>query len=103
MPDEGALMWFDSFSIPADAPNVEEAHAFIDFMMRSEVAAANVNYVAYASGNLAAKAFIDPEVLDDPGIYPSDATIERLFTNTAYDTRAQRLVTRAWTRVKTGR
>lgn len=103
VPDEGALMWFDSFSIPVDAPNPDEAHAFIDFMMRPEVAAANVNYVAYASGNLAAKEFIDPEVLGDAGIYPSDAVIERLFTNTAYDSRAQRLVTRAWTRVKTGR
>lgn len=103
VPDEGALLWFDSFSIPADAPNKDEAHAFIDYMMRPEVAAANVNYVAYASGNLAAKEFIDPEVLANPGIYPSDATIENLFTNTAYDPRAQRFVTRAWTRVKTGR
>ena len=103
VPDEGALLWFDSFSIPADAPNKDEAHAFIDFMMRPEIAAQNVNYVAYASGNLAAKEFIDEAVLGNPGIYPSDATIERLFTNTAYDARAQRLVTRAWTRVKTGR
>ncbi|GGK33288.1 polyamine ABC transporter substrate-binding protein [Salinarimonas ramus] len=103
VPDEGALLWFDSFSIPADAPNVEEAHAFIDYMMRPEVAAANVNYVAYASGNLAAKEFVDEAVLNDPGVYPSDATIENLFINTAYDPRSQRFVTRAWTRVKTGR
>jgi putrescine transport system substrate-binding protein len=103
IPREGALMWFDSLAIPADAKNVAEAHAFIDYLMRPEVAAANTNFVAYASGNLAAKQFVNPDILNNPGVYPDDATFRRLFTNTAYDERAQRVVTRAWTRVKTGR
>jgi putrescine transport system substrate-binding protein len=103
VPREGALMWFDSFAIPADAKNAAEAHEFINYMMRPEVAAANSNFVAYASGNLAAKASISPEILNNPGIYPDDATMKRLFTNTAYDDRAQRTLTRQWTRVKTGR
>jgi putrescine transport system substrate-binding protein len=103
VPREGALMWFDSFAIPADAPNVEEAHAFIDFMLRPEVAAANTNYVAYASGNLAAKEFVDDEILNDPGVYPDDEKMQRLFTNVAYDERTQRVVNRHWTRIKTGR
>ena len=55
------------------------------------------------SGNLAAKQHVDPAILNDPGIYPDDATMKRLFTNTAYDERSQRTVTRLWTRVKTGR
>ncbi len=103
IPREGALMWFDSFAIPADAKNVAEAHEFINFMMRPEVAAANTNFVSYASGNIAARALVDPAILNDPGIYPDEATFKRLFTNTAYDERAQRTVTRLWTRVKTGR
>ncbi len=103
IPREGALMWFDSFAIPADARNKAEAHAFIDFMLRPEVAAANANLVKYASGNLAAKPRIDPAILENPGIYPDEATMKRLFTNTAYDERTQRVVTRLWTRVKTGR
>jgi putrescine transport system substrate-binding protein len=103
IPREGALMWFDSFAIPADARNVAEAHAFIDYMLRPQVAAANTNFVNYASGNLAAKALIRPEILGNPGIYPDEATFKRLFTNTAYDERSQRTVTRLWTRVKTGR
>jgi putrescine transport system substrate-binding protein len=103
IPREGALMWFDSFVIPADAQNVDEAHEFINYMMRPEVAAANTNYVSYASGNQAAKKHVDPEILEDPGIYPDEATFKRLFTNTAYDPRSQRTVTRLWTRVKTGR
>ena len=103
IPREGALMWFDSMAIPADARNVAEAHAFIDFLMRPQVAAANANFVAYASGNLAAKQFVKPELVSDPSVYPDEATFKRLFTNTAYDDRSQRLVTRLWTRVKTGR
>jgi putrescine transport system substrate-binding protein len=103
IPREGALMWFDSIAIPADAKNVAEAHEFIDYLLRPEVAAANTNFVAYAAGNLAAKQFVNPEILNNPGVYPDEATFKRLFTNTAYDERSQRVVTRAWTRVKTGR
>jgi len=103
IPREGALMWFDSMAIPADAKNVAEAHEFINFMMKPEIAAANTNFVSYASGNLAARAKVDAAILNDPGIYPDDATFKRLFTNTAYDERSQRTVTRLWTRVKTGR
>ena len=103
IPREGALTWFDSIAIPADARNVAEAHAFSDFLMRPQVAAANANFVAYASGNLAAKQFVKPELVNDPSVYPDEATFKRLFTNTAYDDRSQRLVTRLWTRVKTGR
>jgi putrescine transport system substrate-binding protein len=103
IPREGALMWFDSFAIPADAANVNEAHEFINFMMRPEVAAANTNFVSYASGNLAARKLVDHAILENPGVYPDDATFKRLFTNTAYDERSQRTLTRLWTRVKTGR
>jgi putrescine transport system substrate-binding protein len=103
IPREGALMWFDSMAIPADAPHVPEAYAFIDFMLRPEVAAANTNVVNYASGNLPAKELIRPEISSDPGIYPDAQTFGRLFTNTAYDERTQRTVTRLWTRIRTGR
>ncbi len=103
IPREGALMWFDSMAIPAQAEHVREAHAFIDYMLRPDVAAANANFIAYASGNLAAKSLVRQEILDDPGIYPDAATFSRLFTNTAYDERTQRMVTRLWTRVRTGR
>ena len=75
--------------------------AFIDYMLRPEVAAANTNFVAYASGNLAAKKFVKPEILSNPGIYPDEATMQRLSINTAWDDRTQRFVTRLWTRVRT--
>ena len=103
IPREGALMWFDSLAIPADAPHPAEAYAFLDYMLRPDAAAANTNAVSYASGILAAKSLARPEITGDPSIYPDAATFARLFTNTAYDERTQRVVTRLWTRIRTGR
>lgn len=103
IPKEGALMWFDSFVIPKDAPNKDAAYKFLDFMLRPDIAARNSNLVSYASGNLAAKAEIKPEIINNPNVYPDDKTFARLFTNTAYDDRVQKVVTRQWTRVKTGK
>lgn len=103
IPKEGALMWFDAFAIPKDAAHPAEAHAFIDYMMRPEVAAANTNFVSFANGNLAARKLVKPELLNNPGIYPDGTTMQRLSVNTAWNDSTQRFVTRAWTRVRTGR
>ncbi|ACK85164.1 polyamine ABC transporter substrate-binding protein [Methylorubrum extorquens] len=103
IPKEGALMWFDAFAVPKDAAHPAEAHAFIDYMMRPEVAAANTNFVSFANGNLAARKLVKPELLNNPGIYPDETTMQRLSVNTAWNDSTQRFVTRAWTRVRTGR
>jgi len=103
VPKEGAQIWFDSFSIPKDAPNPEAAYAFINFMMRPDIAARNSNFVAYASGNLAAQKSIDKDILENPAIYPPADVFKRLYTVTPYPPQLQRTVTRVWTRVKTGR
>jgi putrescine transport system substrate-binding protein len=103
IPKEGTLMTFDSFAIPKDAPHVEEAYAFIDFMLRPQVAARNSSITNYANGVLASKPFVEKSVLENPAIYPDEATMARLFTITPYDAQTQRVVTREWTRVKTGK
>jgi putrescine transport system substrate-binding protein len=102
IPAEGAHLWFDMLVIPRDAPNPEGAHAFINFLMDPEVAAANTNYVAYPNANLASRAMIEPEILNDPTIYPTDATIATSWTLRPYDSATDRIVTRIWTRVRTG-
>jgi len=102
IPTEGALMWFDCFVMPADAPHPDAAHAFIDYMLRPEVAAANSNYVYYANGNIDSQPLLDEDVIDDPAIYPSEEALARLFTTTAYQPAIQRVVTRVWTQVKSG-
>ena len=102
IPKEGAQMWFDNLAIPKDAPHPDAAYAFINFMLDPHVAAANSDMVSYANGNLASQKFVDEKVLDDPAIYPNAATMAKLYTVGARDPRAQRLINRIWTRVKTG-
>jgi len=102
IPKEGALKWFDLFAIPADAPHVDNAYKFIDFMLRPDIAAANTNYVFYASGNKAALDLIDPEVKDDPAIYPSAEVSAKLFNLKAHTPDYDELLTETWQRIKAG-
>lgn len=102
LPKEGAQMWFDQMAIPADAKHVEEAHIFLNYLMKPEVIAKASNYINYANGNLASQEFINDEVKGDPSIFPDAETLKKLYVKTAYDTKTQRLVTRAWTRIVTG-
>ncbi len=102
IPKEGAQMWFDQMAIPADAPHVEEAHEFLNYIMRPEVIAKASNYVFYANGNKASQALLDEEVIGDPAVYPDEATLANLFTTVPLDPKAQRRVTRIWTKIVTG-
>ncbi|WP_244487229.1 polyamine ABC transporter substrate-binding protein [Afipia sp. Root123D2] len=103
IPKEGAQMFFDNFSIPADAKNVDEAYALINYLYRPDVAAKNSDFLSYANGNLASQKLIDPKVINDKTIYPDEATMKKLFVVTARDPATQRIINRLWTRVKTGR
>jgi putrescine transport system substrate-binding protein len=103
VPKEGAQMFFDNLAIPKDARNVDQAHAFIDYLMRPDVAAKNTNFLSYANGNLASQALIDPAILNDRTIYPDEATMARLYVINPHDAKTTRLMNRLWTRVKTGR
>jgi putrescine transport system substrate-binding protein len=103
IPKEGAQMFFDNLAIPKDSRNAAEAHAFIDYLLRPEVAAKNTNLLSYANGNLASQSLIDPAILNDRTIYPDEATMARLYTINAHDAKTTRLMNRLWTKIKTGR
>jgi putrescine transport system substrate-binding protein len=103
IPKEGAQMFFDNLAIPADAKNVAEAYELINYLYRPDVAAKNSNFLSYANGNLASQKLIDPKIINDPTVYPDDATLKKLFVITARDPATQRSLNRLWTRVKTGR
>lgn len=102
IPKEGTYMWFDNLAIPADAKNVEEAHTFINYLMRPEVIAKASNYVQYANGNLASQALMDPSVAKNPAVYPNAETMKKLFTISPYGPKEQRVLNRVWTQIKTG-
>lgn len=102
IPTKGAQMWFDVMAIPADAPHVEEAHIFLNYIMRPEVIAKASNFTSYANGNKASQQFVSKDVLEDPAVYPTDAVREKLYTLTPWDSKTQRVATRLWTKVTTG-
>mgnify|MGYP003672202434 CR=1 FL=1 len=101
-PKEGAQMWFDQMAIPVDAPNPDAAHVFLNFIMDAQNMAAASNYVYYANGNKASQEFLIEDVIGDPAIYPSEEALNNLFTTTPYDAKVQRVVTRLWTKIKSG-
>ncbi|MBY6241931.1 polyamine ABC transporter substrate-binding protein [Methylosinus sp. Sm6] len=103
IPQEGALMSLDNLAIPKDAPHPDEAHLFIDFLLRPDIAARNTKVTHFANGVADSRPLVDKEIADNPAIYPDTAAMRKLFTVTAPDLAIQKIVTREWTRVKTGR
>jgi putrescine transport system substrate-binding protein len=103
IPKEGAISNFDMLAIPADAPHVRNAHLFVDYLLRPEVAAQNSNLIKYANAVAPDLQPLDPAVRSDPGVYPPPEVRSRLAPERARPPDYQRLLTRAWTRFKTGR
>jgi putrescine transport system substrate-binding protein len=102
IPKEGAVMFFDMLAIPADAKHVKNAYLFIDYLMRPDVAAKNSNFVNYANSNAASFSMINEDIRNDRGVYPSDEVKAKLVPDLAESAAFTRLLTRSWTRFKTG-
>ncbi len=103
IPRAGAIINYDMMAIPADAPHVANAHLFINFLLRPEIAARNSNLIKYPSAVLPELQPLDPAVRNDPTVYPPPAVRARLTPERTRPAEYQRLLTRAWTRFKTGR
>ncbi|MBA4349633.1 MAG: spermidine/putrescine ABC transporter substrate-binding protein PotF [Rhodobacter sp.] len=102
VPKTGAPAWFDLLCLPADAPNTDNAYAFVDYLLRPEVIAACTNFTGYANANKAATPLVDPAIASDPAIYPDEATLARMFTPTPQTEEQDREITRIWATIKSG-
>lgn len=78
VPSEGTNLWFDNIVIPKTVGNKEGAYAFINFMLRPEIAAKNAQYVGYATPNKDALALLPEEVTSDESFYPSEEAMEKM-------------------------
>ena len=97
-----ANVWVDGWVIPADAKNVENAHLFLNYMMRPEVAANDSNYTWYATGNADAIPLIDEAVTTSPAAFPPEDAVKEMYTLAVLPKKAERARTRAWTNFKSG-
>jgi putrescine transport system substrate-binding protein len=102
VPKEGALMWFDMMAMPIDAPNPDNAYAFVDYLLQPDVMAKITNFVTYPNAVPASDAMIDEVVKANSSLFPTPEVRANLFTVTPFDQRSQRSLTRVWTRLLTG-
>ena len=102
VPREGGLIGADMMSIPADAPHPHNAEIWMNYLMRPEIMAAITNAVRYPNGNRGSLPFVAGAIKNDPAIYPSAETRAKLHTLPAMTPEETRLVTRLWTRFRTG-
>ncbi len=103
IPKEGGNLWFDVLAIPKDATNVKEAHAFINYLLQPEVIAQVSDYVGYANPNPGSDTLMEQSIRTDAAVYPPQAVLDRTFVNFELPPKVQRLMTRSWTKVKTGK
>lgn len=100
IPKEGAGLWFDMLAIPKDADHPENAHKFINFLLRPEIMADITNYVWFPNAVPASKEFIDDEVLEDPQVYPTPEVEAKLYTFVVTPPKVDRAQSRIWSKVK---
>jgi len=103
IPKDGAALWFDVMAIPVDAPNGKSAHAFINYVLDPEVIAKISDSVGYANPNPAAREFMDEEVADNPGVYPPQTVLDNTYVSVELPQNIIRVMTRSWTRIKSGK
>ena len=102
VPATGGILFFDVMVIPADAPHPDNAHKFIDYILRPEVHASLTNKVFYANPNKASRPFVKPEVGNNPAVFPSDADMKKMIAPDALSNDIRRTMTRLYTSFKTG-
>jgi putrescine transport system substrate-binding protein len=102
VPREGALSLVDVIAIPADAPHPQNAHRFIDYLLRPDVAAKNATAITYASGVEGSVALVSDSLRNDSAVYPGPEARARLVPMRARSQGSTRSLMRTWTRFKTG-
>jgi putrescine transport system substrate-binding protein len=103
IPKEGSIIWFDSYLIPKDAPHPNNAHTFINYVLRPDVIAAVSNYTNYANGNTAATELVDEGVRNDAGVYPPTEVRAKLAPDLTDSEETTQVMTRLWQRFMTGK
>ncbi|MEG2037105.1 MAG: spermidine/putrescine ABC transporter substrate-binding protein, partial [Ruthenibacterium sp.] len=96
IPSEGSNLFVDALCIPVGAENVDNAHAFINFLSSDEVILKNCDYIGYSTASKTAYAKMDPEMSADPIAYPSDKVLAGCETYNGLPEETLTLYDRMW-------
>ena len=102
VPKEGSLFFFDGLFIPADAPHPDNAHTFLNFLLRPEIMAANSDETRYGNAVPESVHYMKTDVATDPAAYPPPDVLARLEPIIMYGPKEERIRTRVYSRIKTG-
>jgi len=102
LPREGAPIWFDTWAIPASAANVDQAHAFLNYLLEPKVIAAISDYLGYPNANRLGMPLVTAAIRDDPNLVPSGERLKKLYVVQPLPQPIERVRTRAWSRIKAG-
>ncbi len=101
IPEEGTNIWIDSWVVPKNAPNMENAYKFIDFMCRPEIALKNFEYITYSTPNEAAQALIEDDDIRNSSIaFPDLSQYSSLETYSYLGEEGDELYNALWKEVK---
>jgi len=103
IPKEGGALWFDMLAIPKDSANVKQAHAFINYLLKPEVIAQVSDYVGYANPNPGSDKLMEQSIRTDEAVYPPQEVLDKTYVSIELPPNIQRLMTRSWTKVKSGK
>lgn len=102
IPKEGSGLWVDGVYMLADARHKDNAYRFMDFLMRADIAALNAEETFYANSNRSSWELLDPEIVNNPAIYPREQDWERIFAIPLPTPKEDRVMTRAYAKIKSG-
>lgn len=99
MPREGFPLWIDVLAIPSNAPNKDAAYQFLDYLLRPEVIAKISNETQFANANLEARSLVDPELLNNPIVYPDPGSLSDTWIPKPTESDVLALRHRLWQRI----
>jgi putrescine transport system substrate-binding protein len=102
VPKGGAALVFDTMAIPADAPHPNNAHLFINYILRGPVHASLTNKVFYANPNTASLKFVRKDIAGNQTVFLPPEDLNKMVAPEALPADIRRIVTRTYTRFKTG-
>ena len=103
VPTQGVSLWIDTLTIPKDATNLKNAYRYLNWILETQIAAKNANYVSYAPSSMPAKELIKKEYREDNSIFPSDEVLANSYLVLPAKSDTLKYELRLWQNLKAGK